>query len=176
MNIAGFILMCLFAAFSFWLAHVSRKPKTHGFEGCPRALATVSHTESREDRDGDYRGYAYVVEFLDVEGREAVGKSETFSCKRTLESGQGVEVYFKEIEDTPTRRMMKQFVHGTMNAMTTAMFGKEYTPDPRPEYRIHFCDESIYGREEKAGQRTSVGFIIFGCVMVVLGFVILFTK
>lgn len=71
--------------------------------------------------------------FVDLEGREAVGESETFSRKRTLEAGQAVQISFKKIEDTQTRRAMQKFANSRMNMMTTAMFGKN-VPDPRPRY------------------------------------------
>ncbi len=109
-------------------------------------------------------GYYYQVEFIDHDGNEAVGRSETFSKRRMLENHQTAEVYYWQEEETEVRKKLQGFVNGTMDAMTSTLFGKTYEPDSRPRYRIHFCDERVYEKEKKSGSRFAIGCAVFGCV------------
>lgn len=178
MNIAGFILFLIFGAIAFFVAKIM-KSDLNGNPGekyskCNSATVTVKCTETKKDREGRYIGYYYQVEFYDCNGNEAVGKSETFSKERTIENGQLIEAYYWQEKETKSGRMLQNFVDGTMNAMTTTLFDKPYQPDLRPKYRIHFCDESVYLKEKKADNYSSIGCLLFGCAMVIIAFVLLF--
>lgn len=180
MNIAGFILFLIFGGAAFLVAKIM-KPDFNGnpaekYLKCNIATVTVKCTETEKDREGKYLGYYYQVEFIDCNGNEAVGKSETFSKKRTIENGQHIEAYYWQKMETKSGRMLQSFVDGTMNAMTMTLFDKPYQPDLRPKYRIHFCDESVYAKEKKADMYSSIACFIFGCAMVVIACVLLFTN
>lgn len=175
MNIAGFILLSIFAACSFGLAYIMGKEDKKNYEGKHSATATVSHTEVHRHSDGDAGGYRYIVTFTDHDGREAVGESEIFHKKRVLEKKQLAEVYYWQEEETETSRKMGQFLDGAMNTVTKAMFNKEYEPDTRPKYKIHFCEERIYKAEKVSDKRGAIIAGIFGCAMLVMGVVILLT-
>lgn len=178
MNIAGFILFSIFAAVAFFLAKIMKtdvkKESREEYRNCNTATVTVKFTETKKNREGRYRGYYYQVEFVDHNGNEAVGKSELFTKKRTLEKEQVLEAYYWQEEETETSKKMQEFVDGAMNAMTTTLFDKPYEPDQRPKYRIHFCDERVYEKEKKAGNRSATGCFVFGCAMIVMAFVMLF--
>lgn len=180
MNIAGFILFLIFGAIAFFAAKIMKSDLNGNprekYLKCNIATVTVKCTETKKNREGSYIGYYYQVEFVDCNGNEAVGKSETFSKERTIENGQRIEAYYWQEKETKSGKMLQNFVDGTMNAMTTTLFDKPYQKDLRPKYRIHFCDESVYMKEKKADNYSSIACFIFGCAMVVIACVLLFTN
>lgn len=173
MHIAGFVLFSIFAAIAFFLARLMWKPSPPKRKDCHTATATVKNTITNHDSDGDYAGYKYVVNFIDYNGNEAVGTSEAFLEKRALQDERTAEVCYWQREQTEVGRELEQFVHGVANGMTKTLFNKEYEPDPRPQYEIHFCDERVYSLERRSEKRSATICFLFGCAMVVLAVVIL---
>ncbi len=177
MNIAGFILFLLFAAVAFFIAKIMwsdmNSDSASKYRDYHTATVTVVGTGTERSCEGEYEGYYYQVEFIDYDGNEAVGRSETFRKRRMLQNNQTAEVYYWQKEETEVSKKLQGFVDGAMAAMTSTLLGKTYEPDSRPRYRIHFCDERVYEKEKKSGSRFAIGCAVFGCVMVVLAIVIL---
>jgi len=99
MNIGGAIFFTGISAIGFWLSSLMKEDKKNDYSLYKKTKATITNTRqaintSDHHHDGSYNGYYYIVDFIDEKGNKAVGISEKFINKRTLENGEETEIFY----------------------------------------------------------------------------------
>ena len=170
MNVVGFLFVAMFGILSIWISRAMAKDdRMAGFRHCPTAVGTICGTQKVYNRNRATSLYRYKVEFRDQDGKEALGLSDSFHRKRTLQNDEIVTFYYRPVKQGKYDAELKAIT----NAVFQAIFGRTPAEDPRPRYDIRFCDQKMYERENAQRKKSATAIFIAGCVFLILAVVVL---
>lgn len=128
----------------------------------PKTIARITDKITECSSDGGYGGIVYRADIL-INGVWYKAESiDNFFGKTVREIGDEVDVAYKPKKSSAATSFL-------MNTMTEVLLGENRIVD-KPTYWFKFLDAKVYENEKKKGIGTSVFFICFGSVIILMAY------